>query len=64
MKDKIVQQVIDKYAERSRIGIEKYGTTLEREDYTLLDWLKEAQQEAMDFTLYCEAAMHDIKKLK
>lgn len=54
MQDSIVNSVIDKFKQRSEAGINKYGTTLDREDLTTLDWLKHAQEEAMDFCLYLE----------
>lgn len=53
-KDKIVESVINQFKTRSEIGIKKYGTTLERNDLSTLEWIKEAQQEAMDFCLYLE----------
>lgn len=59
--DPIVESVREKFKQRSIIGINKYGTTLERSDYDLIDWLEEAQQEAMDMALYCEAAINKIK---
>ena len=52
MADKHVESVIAKYRERSKVGIEKYNTTLERDDLSVIDWLKHAQEEAMDFSLY------------
>jgi succinate dehydrogenase flavin-adding protein (antitoxin of CptAB toxin-antitoxin module) len=58
--DPIVEAVRQKLKQRSDVGIKKYGKTLERSDYDLIDWLKEAQQEAMDMSLYCEAAMRKI----
>jgi len=54
LKDKHVQSVIDKYKERSNEGIRKYGTTLEREDLSFLEWLNHLQEELMDATLYIE----------
>lgn len=54
MNDTIVSAVIDKFKQRSRIGIEKYGTTLDRDDLTLLDWIQHAQEEHMDAILYLE----------
>ncbi len=54
IKDKIVQSVIDKFQERSETGINKYGTTLERNDLTVSEWIEHAQEEAMDFCLYLE----------
>jgi len=54
MKDPIVQSVIDKFQERSNVGIKKYGTTLQDNELTLLEWITHAQEEAMDATLYLE----------
>ena len=55
MEDKIVNRVVDGYKQRSKAGIKKYGTTLERNDLKTLDWLKHLQEELMDATLYIEA---------
>jgi hypothetical protein len=52
--DSIVKSVIKKYSERSQRGIDKYGTTMDREDLSTLDWLRHAQEEAQDLTLYLE----------
>ena len=52
--DKLVEKVKDKFTERSLTGIEKYGTTLERNDLNLLEWLTHLQEELMDATLYIE----------
>ena len=54
MKDSIVESVISKFQERSNVGIQKYGTTLDRNDLTTLEWINHAQEEAMDFILYLE----------
>ena len=54
MKDSIVESVIEQYKQRSEIGIDKYGVTLDREDLTTLEWLKHLQEELMDATLYIE----------
>lgn len=54
MQDSIVNSVIDKFKQRSEAGINKYGTTLDRDDLSISDWLKHAQEEAMDFCLYLE----------
>jgi hypothetical protein len=35
-------------------GIKKYGVTLDRNDLSFQDWIKHAQEEAMDFILYLE----------
>ena len=54
MKDPIVQGVIDKFQERSDVGIKKYGTTLQDNQLTTLEWLTHLQEELMDATLYIE----------
>jgi hypothetical protein len=54
MEDKIVKKVIDKFKQRSEAGIKKYGVTLDRNDLSFQDWIKHAQEEAMDFILYLE----------
>ena len=54
MKDKIVQQVTNKFKQRSELGIKKYGVTLDRNDLNFKDWIQHAQEEAMDFILYLE----------
>lgn len=53
-KDSVVNSIISQFAERSRVGLEKYGTTLDRTDLSLLDWVQHAQEEMMDGILYLE----------
>jgi succinate dehydrogenase flavin-adding protein (antitoxin of CptAB toxin-antitoxin module) len=59
-KDKYVQAVKEKFEQRSQTGIKKYNTTLEREDLDIIDWLRHAQEEAMDLTLYLEKIIAEI----
>lgn len=54
VKDSVVQSVINKFKQRSEVGIKKYNTTLDREDLTKNDWINHAQEEAMDLILYLE----------
>lgn len=54
LKDTIVESVINQFKQRSEVGINKYGVTLDREDLTMLEWLKHLQEELMDATLYIE----------
>lgn len=62
MKDKIVQSVVDKYQQRSEVGQQKYGVTLERNDLTLLEWIKHLQEELMDATLYLEKLKNELEE--
>jgi len=61
MRDKIVEQVINKYEDRSYIGIAKYGTTLEENNKD--NYLKHLQEELMDATLYLEKIMFLNKEI-
>jgi hypothetical protein len=54
VQDSVVQSVINKFKQRSEVGIKKYNTTLDREDLTKRDWIEHAQEEAMDLILYLE----------
>ena len=54
IKDSVVQSVINKFKQRSEVGIKKYNTTLDREDLTREQWIEHAQEEAMDLILYLE----------
>ena len=59
--DRYVQQVKEKFEQRSQTGIKKYDTTLERDDLSIIDWLTHAQEEAMDLTLYLEVLKDKLK---
>jgi hypothetical protein len=59
MRDQVVETVIDKYYDRSQVGITKYGTTLETNNKD--NYLQHLQEELMDATLYIQKLM-DLKK--
>jgi hypothetical protein len=63
-KDKYVHQVVQNYEERSRVGIAKYGTTLERNDLTPVEWLNHLQEELMDATLYIQKLKSELPEGK
>ena len=52
--DLIVQKVISSFAERSKVGIKKYNTTLQENNEGMLAFLTHLQEELMDATLYIE----------
>jgi hypothetical protein len=60
--DIIVQEVKQLYEERSQVGIDKYGTTLEDSDQDTLEFIQHLQEELMDATLYLQKLKHLIKK--
>ena len=56
--------VCDKIQERKALGLNKYGTTMERTDLTIDEWLTHAQEEAMDLSIYLEkikSIIHIVK---
>lgn len=59
--DSIVKRVINSFKKRSERGLEKYGTTLDRNDLTNLEWLQHLQEELMDATLYIEKLKDEEK---
>lgn len=63
MDDKIVKAVIKNFEKRSIIGYLKYGTTLERNDLSFLQWINHLQEELMDATLYLEKLKDETKRL-
>ena len=59
--DSIVEAVIAKFKQRSEVGINKYGKTLDRTDLNYKDWLNHIQEELMDAILYCERLRKESK---
>lgn len=61
MKDKIVENVIEKYRTRSEMGAIKYGTYLHQNNAD--DYLKHLQEELMDGSLYIEKLINLKKEI-
>lgn len=61
IQDPILLKVLAKYYERSQRGIKKYGSTLDRDDLSFIDWLNHLQEELMDATLYIEKLKQNDK---
>ena len=57
--DPIVISVMQQFMKRSKVGIEKYGTTLEENNND--DFLQHLKEELMDAILYIEK-LQSIKK--
>lgn len=52
--DSVVESIIDKFRERSEVGINKYNTTLDRVDLTETEWREHLLEELMDAILYLQ----------
>jgi hypothetical protein len=59
---KIEDNVCKKIQERAKVGLKKYGATMERTDFTYLDWLTYLQEELMDSLVYLERIIEEEKK--
>lgn len=59
--DPIVESVVNQFRKRSNVGVAKYGTTLEENKASLLEWLQHLQEELMDATLYVERLKKEIQ---
>ena len=55
----IEKSVIRKIIMRATVGKEKYGVTMERKDLSRKEWLKHAQEEAMDLAVYLERLIQE-----
>jgi hypothetical protein len=60
MTDAITDAVVVQLRTRAKKGKEKYGTTMERDDLTLMQWLQHLQEELMDAAVYVEKLKGEI----
>jgi len=59
---KVLDKVISDLEDREILGINKYGTTCDRKDYELVDWLQEAYEETLDKAMYLQAAIRKLQE--
>jgi hypothetical protein len=52
--DSIVTSVIKQFESRSKMGEQKYGVNMDREDLQFLEWVTHMKEELMDAILYLE----------
>ena len=64
-RDPVVRRVVYKFVDRSNVGYEKYGQTLDSERRqgvkNLGGYLQDIQEELMDAILYIQAAKEELK---
>jgi Na+/phosphate symporter len=58
---RITNQVIEDIERRAKVGLETYGTTMDRSDLSELDWLNHMYEELLDAAIYTKKII-DIKK--
>jgi len=62
--DSIVDSIIDRFVERSQVGMKKYGTNLDRTDLNLEQWLEHSIEEQLDNILYMQRALKELRSSK
>lgn len=62
MTSNITKKVIEDLIASDKKGLEEYGVTADREDYSLRDWLQEAYEETCDTAKYLKAAIEKIDR--
>lgn len=60
-KDSVVYRIAHLLKSRSETGIRKYGTTLDRTDLTIKEWIDHSIEEALDLALYLERIKCELK---
>ena len=60
--DSVVTSILQGFVNRAVFGKKKYGTDLDREDLSILDWIQHAQEEHMDAILYLEKLKKEYVK--
>jgi hypothetical protein len=55
--DPIVNRIIRKHVKRHKDGMARFGKTMSDNNKPYADWVKDAQEESMDFILYLEKTL-------
>ena len=56
--DPIVNKVLEKHLKRHKEGMDNFGKTMSDNTKPFKHWVKEAQEESMDFILYLEKTLN------
>ena len=59
--DTIVEQNVEFLRSRSRVGLKKYGVTLDREDLTPVEWVQHLREELADALNYATVVQGKLK---
>ena len=57
LKSALVNRVLRKHLERHKEGMARFGKTMSENNKPYKDWVKDAQEESMDFILYLEKTL-------
>lgn len=62
--DSIVLEVIKEFGSRAKVGFNKYGTDMDRNDLSVAEWAQHLREELMDGLVYLTRLKKDIAKLE
>ena len=57
----LLKQVISQFENREKRGFQKYGTTMDRNDLSLEEWIQHLREELMDTILYLTKLKNDTQ---
>ena len=57
IEDRVAKQLLD----RAKVGEAKYGTTMERNDLSLMEWFQHLQEELLDAAVYVEKLKQEVQ---
>lgn len=57
----LLKQVVSEFEEREKRGFQKYGTTMDRNDLSLEEWIQHLREELMDAILYLTKLKNDTQ---
>ena len=49
-------------AERQKLGVKKYGTTVEQNPLVLKQWIRHALEETLDLAVYLQRSLEELEK--
>ena len=56
---KLLDELFSEFANREQRGFLKYGTTMDRQDLSLQEWMQHFKEELMDGLLYLQKIQND-----
>jgi hypothetical protein len=59
---KLLNDLFKEFANREERGLKKYGTTMDRNDLSLNEWIQHFKEELMDGLLYLQKIQNDTQK--
>ena len=58
---KTEDEVCEKIQQRAKVGLNKYGTTMERDDLSDLEWMNHLQEELLDGAVYLQRMINNYQ---